>query len=132
VVGVDRDAAMLESARRKAPALTWIVQDLATLALDERFDVAVMAGNVMLFVDPRTEAVVIARVAAHLSPAGRLIAGFELGRRVGLAEYDAAAGAAGLELESRFATWDGDPFVPGGDYAVSVHRHCSAPAPSGR
>ena len=30
--------------------------------------------------------------------------------------------AAGLTLTDRFATWDHDPWRPGGDYAVSVHH----------
>jgi hypothetical protein len=64
----------------------------------------------------------VARLADHLAPGGRLIAGFQLGATVTLADYDDAARAAGLELEQRFATWDGDPFVAPGTYAVSVHR----------
>jgi hypothetical protein len=36
--------------------------------------------------------------------------------------YDAHAAAAGLALAERFAPWDRQPWVTGGDYAVSVHR----------
>jgi hypothetical protein len=61
-------------------------------------------------------------MAAHLVPGGRLIAGFELGQTLGLDAYDSAADAAGLALEARFATWDGDPFTPAAHFAVSVHR----------
>jgi SAM-dependent methyltransferase len=128
-VGVDLDAGMLATARRNAPDVEWHQSDLATFDLrDEqgaqrRFAVAVAAGNVMIFLAPGTEATVVARVAAHLEPGGRLIAGFQLGGgRLPLEAYDAAATAAGLELEARHATWDGAPFVAGGDYAVSVHR----------
>ena len=32
------------------------------------------------------------------------------------------AGIDGLELAERHATWDREPFVAGGAYAVSVHR----------
>ena len=35
--------------------------------------------------------------------------------------YDAACTAAGLRLVDRWATWDREPFVPGGGYAVSAH-----------
>lgn len=122
VVGVDLDAGMLDTARRKAPQLSWICGDLASLALPARFDVVVMAGNVMIFVEPGSEATVVARMAAHLEPEGRLIAGFELGQTLRLDRYDEAAAAVGLVLEDRFATWDGAPFTSGGPYVVAVHR----------
>jgi SAM-dependent methyltransferase len=130
-VGVDLDARMLDSARRKAPTVEWLQLDLASLDLrDEagrprRFDLIVAAGNVMIFLRPGTEAEVVARLTRHLEPEGRLIAGFQLGATLGLERYDAAAAEAGLVLEDRFATWDADPFVPSADYAVSVHRRRS-------
>ncbi len=122
VVGVDLDDGMLEAARRNAPDLIWIEADLATLDLDRRFDVVAMAGNVMIFVRPGTEAQVVASLAAHLEPDGSLVAGFQL--RPGaydLATYDADCEQAGLRLSERHATWDRDEYE-GGDYAVSVHR----------
>jgi SAM-dependent methyltransferase len=121
-VGVDLDSGMLDTARRKDPQRQWICADLASLDLERRFDVVVMAGNVMIFVEPGTEAQVVARMAAHLVAGGRLIAGFELGQTLGLDTYDSAADAAGLVLEARFATWDGDPLTPAARFAVSVHR----------
>jgi SAM-dependent methyltransferase len=127
-VGVDLDEGMLATARRKGPDVEWHHLDLAALDLrDEagarrRFDVVVAAGNVIIFLRPGTEAEVVARLADHVEPGGRLIAGFQLGATVTLAAYDDAATAAGLALEDRFATWDGDPFVAPGSYAVSVHR----------
>ncbi len=122
VVGVDADASMLEAARGKAPALEWVRADLSTLSLVRRFDIVVMAGNVLLFVAPGTEATVVERLAAHLVPGGRLVAGFSLGGGVTVAGYDAMAAKAGLVLESRYATWERAPFVVESDYAVSVHR----------
>ena len=121
-MGVDLDAGMLDTARRKDPQRQWICADLASLDLETRFDVVVMAGNVMIFVDPGTEAQVVARMAAHLVPGGYLVAGFELGQTLGLDAYDSAADATGLTLEARFATWDGGPFTPAARFAVSVHR----------
>jgi SAM-dependent methyltransferase len=128
-VGVDLDAQMLATARRKGPDLEWHETDLFDLDLREpsgarrTFDVVVAAGNVMIFLRPGTEADVVARLAAHLGPDGRLIAGFQLGgQRLTLEEYDGAAADAGLELVARVSTWDGDAFTPPGDYAVSVHR----------
>src|SRR5437868_9410747 len=50
VVGVDVDPSMLATARRQAPDLDWRLGDLATIDLGCTFDVALLAGNVMLFV----------------------------------------------------------------------------------
>jgi SAM-dependent methyltransferase len=123
VVGVDLDPEMLSTARRKAPELTWIEADLATVTLDRRFDAVVMAGNVMIFLAPGSEGAVVANMARHLAPGGALVAGFQLlAGRLDLATYDRHAAEAGLVLDERWATWERAPWSPGGDYAVSVHR----------
>ena len=122
VVGVDADPSMIETATRRAPDSTWVRADMAAVDLRREFDVVVMAGNVPLFTLPGTERALVAGCARHLGPGGALVAGFQLDRSYGIEEYDADAAAAGLVLAERFATWDRDPFVPGGDYAVSVHR----------
>jgi SAM-dependent methyltransferase len=121
VVGVDIDTSMLAAARDKAPELAWVEADLATMRLDRTFDVALMAGNVMIFLTPGTAGAVVERVAAHLDAGGRLVSGFQLGRALDLTTYDGLCADAGLALDARFATWDADAFVGGGDYAVSVH-----------
>jgi SAM-dependent methyltransferase len=122
VVGVDLDPPMLAEARAKAPHLTWVDADLVDLDLGRTFDVVATPGNVMIFLRPGTEAEVVQRLAGHLAPEGVLVAGFELRRRYPLDRYDADCAAAGLVLVERYATWEGDPWVAGGDYAVSVHR----------
>lgn len=123
-VGVDADPSMLSAARAKAPDLEWVLADLSRLDLPERrFDVVVMAGNVMIFVQPGTEGAVLERLAAHLQPGGAVVAGFQLvPGGLTLERYDELAEAAGLALAERYATWDRDPWQAGGDYAVSVHR----------
>ena len=129
-VGVDADPGMLSAARAKAPELEWVLADLSDFTLPDadgpgvrRFDAAVLAGNVMIFVVPGTEGAVLARTAAHLHPGGLVVAGFQLvAGRLSLEHYDEMASAAGLTLADRFATWDRDPWTDGGDYAVSVHR----------
>jgi 2-polyprenyl-3-methyl-5-hydroxy-6-metoxy-1,4-benzoquinol methylase len=123
VVGVDVDASMLTVARRAGAAVEWIEHDLATLELGRTFDVVLMAGNVPLFTAAGTEGALVAGVARHVNPTGQLVAGFQLERGFGLDDYDAHCAAAGLTMVSRYATWDRDRFVDGGDYAVSVHRH---------
>jgi SAM-dependent methyltransferase len=121
VVGVDVDRSMLATARANGPGVEWHEHDLATLDLGRVFDVVVMAGNVPLFTPPGTQRAVVAGCSRHVAPGGNLIAGFQLGRGYELDAYDDDCRGAGLALEERFATWDGEPFR-GGDYAVSIHR----------
>jgi SAM-dependent methyltransferase len=122
VVGVDVSADMIAVARDRRPDLDWRVGDLVDMRLAKEFDVVVMAGNVMIFVAPGTEAAVVANVARHLAPGGLLVAGFQLRPDgYGVDEYDAHAIAAGLELVERWSTWGRQPWT-NGDYAVSVHR----------
>jgi SAM-dependent methyltransferase len=123
VVGVDLDAGMLDAAREKAPDLVWVLADLTDFDLGRRFDVVVAAGNVMIFLAPGSEPDVVARLAAHVAPGGRLIAGFQLTPgRLDLGTFDRLARDQGLTLEDRWATWDEQPLTAGGDYAVSVFR----------
>ena len=121
VVGVDPAAAMIDTARRLAPDLTWVEADMAAVELDRRFDVIVMAGNVPLFTPAGTQGALVAGCARQLRPGGHLVCGYSLDHGYTLADYDDHCRAAGLELVERFATWERDPFT-GGDYAVSVHR----------
>ena len=128
VVGVDTHRSMLATARARSASgpegvpPAWVEADLAGLELGRTFDVVVMAGNVVLFTPPGTEAAVVAGCAAHVAPGGVLVAGFELGRSYALADYDRHCHDAGLELVERWSTWDRAPFPAGGGYAVSVHR----------
>jgi len=122
VAGVDLDRPMLEQARAKAPRLVWVEADLLHVDLGRRFDVVAMPGNVMIFVQQGTEAAVVANMVRHLEPGGALVTGFELGRSYDVDQFDDDCRAAGLVREARYATWDADPWHPGGDYAVSVHR----------
>lgn len=125
VTGVDLDHSMIETARLRAPRLELLEANLADLDLGRSFDVVVMAGNVLLFTEPGSQGPVVAGCARHLAPGGALVAGFSLDRGYGTRDYDLHCESAGLELAERWATWDREPFVSGGDYAVSVHR----PAP---
>lgn len=122
VVGIDRDGSMIATARALAPAVEFQVVDVVDARLGRLFDVVVMAGNVPLFTPAGTQGGLVAGCASHLAPLGRLVAGFQLDRGYTLQEYDADCAAAGLELDRRCSTWDGDPFDPAGGYAVSVHR----------
>ena len=122
VVGTDFDADMLSYARKKAPSIAWHHANLANLDLGRTFDVVVLAGNVIPYVEPDDRAAAVAGAARHVAAAGHLIAGFSL--RSGwpsLADYHSWCVAAGLREDDHFATWNGDPYE-GGDYVVAVHR----------
>jgi SAM-dependent methyltransferase len=122
VVGVDVDPVMLGTARTRAPELEWRLGDLATADLGSGYDVVVLAGNVLLFTPPGTEAAVVANVGGAVRPGGVVLVGFSL--RPGsyaLDRLDEDARAAGLALDGRWATWGRAPFA-GGDYAVSAFR----------
>lgn len=130
VVGVDLDTRMLDEACSKAPHVPWILGDLTDLEIPapgaaegrREFDLIVLAGNVMVFVEIGTEAAIVANMARHLSPGGRLVSGFRLGLSpLTFDDYDRFAEDAGLELEHRWTTWDREPF-DGGSYAVTAHR----------
>ncbi len=123
-VGLDVDPAMLAEARRKAPHLEWVEADLADPggAVLGPFDAIVLAGNVLIFVEPATEGAVIAAMARRLGEHGRLIAGYSLRPGgFGVAAHDALAARAGLVLQGRWSTWDRQPFDGASTYAVSVH-----------
>ncbi|WP_282947131.1 class I SAM-dependent methyltransferase [Cellulomonas endometrii] len=125
VVGVDVDPVLVEAARADHPEGDWHVGDLAELDLPaagvpEPFDVAVMAGNVLTFVAPGTEAEVLRRIRAHLVPGGRLVVGFGAGRGYAFDALDGDARTAGFTVQHRFATWDLRPFAPESDFLVAV------------
>jgi SAM-dependent methyltransferase len=122
VVGVDVDASMLATARTNGPSVEWHLHDLATLDLGRTFEVVLLAGNVPLFTPAGTQRDLVAGCARHVAPGGALITGFQLGRGYELPTFDADCAAADLALGERYATWSGDPYLPGGDYAVSIHR----------
>ncbi len=130
VTGVDLEPSMLEMARVAAPELTWHEQDLATLDLGaNRFDVVIVAGNVVPLLGAGALGRVVQCLARHLQAGGLLVAGFGLDADhlppgcpvTPLADYDAACAAANLHLLSRHDTWEGTR-SSGDGYAVSVHR----------
>jgi predicted TPR repeat methyltransferase len=121
-VGIDLDHQMLATASQKAPTINWVEADLKEFDLGRTFDVAVLAGNVMIFVLPGSEGLVIDRVNNHLHAGGLFVAGFSLDTGgIALGEYDALMNQMGLLPAGRWSTWQRDPFT-GGPYAVSAHR----------
>jgi SAM-dependent methyltransferase len=124
VIGVDADPVLIEAAEADHPGPRWLVADLAELDLadEEPFAGAVLAGNVMVFLAPGTEADVLRRVAAHVQPDGFVVTGFHVNRELSLDAFDRAVEDAGLRLEHRFATWDLRAWHDDADFAVTVLR----------
>jgi SAM-dependent methyltransferase len=126
VVGVDLDPVMLAQARAKAPQLDWRLGDLAAIDLGQRFDAILLAGNVMIYLTPGTEAATIDSLSRHLEPGGLMVAAFELPppswSDLTLEAYDRLAAGAGLTLIERWSTWNQDAWRPNDQYAVSVHQ----------
>jgi 2-polyprenyl-3-methyl-5-hydroxy-6-metoxy-1,4-benzoquinol methylase len=125
VVGVDVDPELIEAARRDHPDVNWLVGDLAELDLSARgiaeaFDLIVCAGNVLTFLAPGTAPEVLARLARHLSPEGRLVTGFGTGRGYDVDQFMADTAGAGLAPDHKFGTWDLRPFTPSSDFLVAV------------
>ena len=134
VTGADVDESMVAEARRRWPGLEWLVADLAALpASAAPYDLVVMAGNVVPFVEPAALRGTLAALAGRLVPAGLLVAGFGTDEahlppgapRVPLEAYDEACDGAGLTLVARHAGWGSEQWPADGTdpgYAVSVHR----------
>lgn len=125
VVGVDLDPALIEAARADHPGPTWLAGDLAELdlaaaGLPHEFDVIVSAGNVMTFLDPSTRRTVLARLAAHLAPEGRLVVGFGSGRDYEFDDFFADVAAVGLWVHHRCSTWDLRPHDASSDFLVAI------------
>jgi hypothetical protein len=91
------------------------------------YDVVVCVGNVMILLAPDTERTVLGSLAALLAPEGRLVAGFHLSgapsgasRFYPVEEFVADCAAVGLQVESRFASYDLRPFADDSDYVLHV------------
>ncbi len=137
VVAVDFDPEILEQSRRTFPELPVVDSRLDELTPERlsdaghptAYDVVVCVGNVMILLAPDTERAVLARLTGLLAPEGRLLVGYalwgapsEFSRDYPLAEFDSDCTAVGLELVHRFASYDLQPFIEGGPYAVHVLR----------
>lgn len=120
VVGVDIDPVLVEAAEEDHPGPTWLVGDLATLELPDRFDVVVSAGNVITFVDPAARRTVLERLGAHLADEGRLVVGFGAGRGYTFEQFLDDARSVGLAEELLLSSWDLRPFRETSEFLVAV------------
>ncbi len=140
VVGVDFDPEIIAQSRDTFPDLPVVpsrLDELTPELLSEAgfptaYDLVVCVGNVMILLAPDTERTVLAALASLLAPEGRLLVGFALSdapaaasRTYPAQEFVADCTAVGLEVESRFASYDLQPFTEGSTYAVHVLRGAS-------
>ena len=130
VIGADRDAGLIAVAIERYPGPPFLAADLLTLTPGSlqaaggpnSFDIIVLAGNVMVYLAPGTEAAVLSVLAGLLVPGGRFVTGFATDRDYTVAELDRDAAVVGLTVEHRFATWHLDPWTEDADWAVTVLR----------
>lgn len=120
VVGVDNDSDMLAYAQRKPESVRWVLGDLASVELEERFGLVVMAGNILPFVEPADRAAVVANLARHLIDGGLIVIGAGRAPGCGFDAVDRWCADAGLASGQQWSTWTGDPY-DGQDYRVSTH-----------
>jgi SAM-dependent methyltransferase len=132
VVAVEPDPALVEQSRRTYPGLDVLALDARSLDADAiaahggpaSFDLAVLVGNVMVFLAEGTEREVLRRVRDLLAPGGRVLVGFHLrggpssARRYPAGELVADVVASGLRVAHRFGSYE--LHEPGDDYAVWV------------
>ncbi|MGC4108986.1 MAG: class I SAM-dependent methyltransferase [Nocardioides sp.] len=135
VVAVDFDQEVLDQSRRTYPDLPVVEsrldhltpETLSAAGFPTTYDLIVCVGNVMILLAPETERTVLANLAALLAPEGRLLVGFaQSGAPAGASreypaeEFAADAAAVGLQIESRFATYDLRPLTHESTFAVHV------------
>jgi SAM-dependent methyltransferase len=126
VVATEPDPALRAQSRATYAHLEVHPHD--ALALDPAelgtFDLAVLVGNVMIFLAEGTERPVLARVRDLLAPAGRVLVGFHLeavkagSRTYPADEFVADVESVGLRVVHRFGSYQ--LHEPVDDYAVWV------------
>ena len=132
--GVDLDAGLVEQSRATYPDLPVArarleqldAEFLAGLGMPATYDLVVCVGNVMVLLAEGSERTVLTAFRRLLAPGGRVLVGFSLvgapprSRVYPADEFVADAAAAGLAVESRFATFDLRPAGREDDFAVFV------------
>lgn len=134
VTAVEPDPALVEQSRRIYPELAVVHADILDADLPHlagAIDLAVLVGNVMVFLAPGTERQVLQRVREVLAPGGRALVGFHpadgpaTARTYSPEEFTADVAASGLRVDQRFGSYELHPPAP--DYAVWVLARDDAP-----
>ena len=123
VIGVDLDPDLLARAKRRAPELDWRLANLATVDLDRQFDLVVVAGNVIGFVDTPERQLAVQNCARHVAPGGWLVMGNQLKATwPTMKEFDEWCSHEGLVPAEHKAGWESEMLGEDPDYVVTVHR----------
>jgi len=123
IIGVDLDPDLLERAKRRAPELDWRLANLANVDVGRQFDLVVVAGNVIGFVDGPDRSSAVQNCARHVAPGGWLVMGNQLKASwPTIAEFDDWCSREGLVPERHAAGWEGEMLGEDPDYVVTVHR----------
>lgn len=123
IIGVDLDPDLLARAKRRAPELDWRLANLATVDLGHQFDLVVVAGNVIGFVDAPERSLAVQSCARHVAPGGWLVMGNQLKATwPTIEEFDEWCSGEGLVPVEHKAGWEGEVLGEGPDYVVTVHR----------
>lgn len=114
VTAVDLDPDMVGKARSKSSDVSWMVGDLSTVELmthGGHFDLIVMAGNILNFCAPGTQAAIVRNMVKHLVDGGVLVCGWSQERRDDAylwGDFVRDARAAGARVVEKWTSWDGD------------------------
>lgn len=124
VTAIEPDAELVAQSRRTYLELDVEETDVLAFDTEERFDLVVLVGNVMVYLAEGTERAVLSKVRSLLAPGGRALIGFHLtggpstARVYPVAEFVADVEASGLVVEHRFGTYELHPANE--EYAVWV------------
>jgi 2-polyprenyl-3-methyl-5-hydroxy-6-metoxy-1,4-benzoquinol methylase len=109
IIGVDLDSDLLARAKRRAPELDWRLANLATVDLGRQFDLVVVAGNVIGFVDAPDRSLAVQNCARHVAPGGWLVMGNQLKATwPTMKEFDEWCSHEGLVPAGHKAGWEGE------------------------
>lgn len=124
VTAIEPDPALVDQSRRTYPELPVTQADVLAFDTEDRFDLVVLVGNVMVYLAEGTERDVLVKVRSLLAPGGRALMGFHLAggpltaRRYPVAEFLDDVAAAGLVVDQRFGSYELHP--ANDEYAVWV------------
>ena len=119
VTAVDLDPDMIDKARDKSTAVTWLVGDLSTVDVTTRgglfdvmnFDVIVMAGNILNFCAPGTQTTIVHNMVNHLVDGGVFVCGWSQELRDDAylwSDFVRDSRGAGANVAETWTNWDGD------------------------
>jgi SAM-dependent methyltransferase len=119
VTAVDLDPDMVDKARDKSTAVTWLVGDLSTVDVVTRgdlfdvagFDVIVMAGNILNFCAPGTQTTIVHNMVNQLVDGGVFVCGWSQEQRDDAylwSGFVRDARDAGANVAETWTNWDGD------------------------